>query len=121
MLTFWVPAKGSGRSFEQVVKPALNGREVHLAHYREGSTEYVPSPRGHRPVVLGFGSKVLGFMQDLGLAPKGRSLTSMRGKVIEHNGTKILLTWDTGIVFHEDPSLRSNNCQVTTPQRLISR
>lgn len=104
MLTFWVPAKGSGRSFKQVVKPALNGREVHLAHYREGSTEYVPSPRGHRPVVLGFGSKVLGFMQDLGLAPKGRSLTSMRGKVIEHNGTKILLTWDTGIVFHEDPS-----------------
>ena len=102
MLSFWVPVCVAGYPLEMFTSPALAGQRAKVLPFREAQP-YVPVPEGVNPVVLGFGSKVLKFLQTQGMAPKNRSLTSMRGQVIEHNGAKILLTWDPGIVWQEDP------------------
>lgn len=48
-------------------------------------------------VVLAAGTKALTVLQGLKLVPKGRTVTSMREKVLKHNDATILCTFDPGV------------------------
>ena len=57
-------------------------------------------------VILGMGAKVADRLRDAGLVPKGRTLTSLRGKRIEgESGATALLTFSPGIL-QSDPAAR---------------
>jgi DNA polymerase I-like protein with 3'-5' exonuclease and polymerase domains len=52
-------------------------------------------------VVLGLGGAALKTMQTAGMLPKGRAITSTRGKPVEWNGTTFLLTYDPNSIWND--------------------
>lgn len=58
-------------------------------------------PAGEGDVVLACGSKALALLQGMGLAPKNRTITSLRERPLKHNGAWIFMTFDPSITQRE--------------------
>lgn len=85
---------------KSVFVPALEN-EPGLQYKFEPMTDHVP-PVEEGEVVLMCGGFGVELMQDEGLAPKNRTITSLREKPVKHpNGGYVMVTYDPGITQKE--------------------
>ncbi len=85
---------------KSVFVPALED-EPGLQYKFEAMTDHVP-PVEEGEVVLMCGGFGVELMQDEGLAPKNRTITSLREKPVKHpNGGHVMVTYDPGITQKE--------------------
>lgn len=95
-LILWTGA--DAKALKDVVAPVIQRNEI---------TTKVVDKLGHLPhvepgdVILACGAKTLGILAEMGLTPKGRTVTSMRGKEIVHNGISIFSTFDPTITYRD--------------------
>lgn len=88
MLVIWSSAGNT--PVRKVFGPVVSQNQVE--HRVDPSGGFPKVSQGD--IVLACGTKALNILQGLGLVPKGRTVTSMREKVIQYNGAKILITFD---------------------------
>jgi DNA polymerase I-like protein with 3'-5' exonuclease and polymerase domains len=95
-LIIWTSAEA--RALKEVVGPIVSQYEI---EHRIESNTYKFPPVMAGDIVLACGSKAMEVLRGLGLVPKNKTVTSLRGKVIQHNGASIFLTFDPMITYRD--------------------
>jgi len=95
MLRIWTSSKPG--DIKKAVLSVLQEQKYPTPHKIHSLKTNEPPSLSKGEVCLSLGAKALAKLQDLGLCPKGRTITSMRGKEIPYSGGVILVTYDPGI------------------------
>lgn len=114
MLILWCGA--DSKTLKTVIGPAMGAAGVE----HKVVSDLTKLPDCHPgDVVLAFGSKALGVLQNLKLVPKGRTVTSMREKELRWEGASILCTFDPGICSRDYARLPEIQWDVQLAARLV--
>lgn len=88
-----------------------------FAPWTEG--DEVPSP-GKGDVVIVCGNRPLSSLQKAGIAPKNRTVTSLRERPIAHNGGHFLVTFDPASIANEPPNKEIIDWDIRLAHRLMT-
>lgn len=97
MLKIWTGAKLG--DIKKTVNPAVKAQPEDMEYKVFPLNTEFPPPLSKGDVCLAQGSKALAKIQEMGLVPKGRTVTSLRSTEIPYQDGILLITYDPGIAM----------------------